>query len=131
MRSRQCSTTPPPPPTNYSDFYLLYVWNSTNKSVAVEMVKAARNHRISSSYLPAIYCRITLFDTLDNYFNIYATKESTWGSLIKCTFVVHPKRMCPDTYEEVNFFLKRAFPRLFKLHIRVQHRQIIKEMYIL
>ena len=95
------------------------------------MVKAARNHRISSSYLPAIYCGITLFDALDNYFNIYATKESTWGSLITCTFVVHPKRMYPGTYEEVDFSLKRAFPRLFKLHIRVHRRQIIKEMYIL
>ena len=38
--------------------------------------------------------------------------------------------MYPGTNLEVDFSLKRAFPQLFKRRIRVQHRQIIKDMSI-
>ena len=77
--------------------------------------------------MPVSCCRITLIDALDSYLSIHATKESTWGSLFKCIFDVHPKSMYSCTNDEVDFSLKCAFPQLFKRHIRVQYRQIINK----
>ena len=45
--------------------------------------------------------------------------------------VDHPKSMYPGTNEAVEFSLKHAFPKHFKRHICVQHRQINNEMNIL